>query len=319
MPMLHFLRRAGYQTILGLALLLPGLAWAQATATPADTTTYNPANTLLWRVSGPGVTGASYVFGTMHALCPEDAAMPTELTAAFQQSQQLVLELDMDAPDFNKQMRRAVQLPWPNSLRRVRKQRDYRVVRKFFKFRLHQPILPFILMKPAFVESYVYSTLLPCTPVSYEEQLMQLAQQQHKELLGLETVQQQMASLDSISYPRQMQALVKAIQEYDTYVPLMQQMVAVYQARNVDALYRFVVDPTRNPDQNEVADLAQRNQNWIPQMKTLMQAKPTFFAVGAGHLGGRTGVLQLLRQQGYQLEPVLLSKAPAAQAPTSGR
>lgn len=309
----------GVGWMVGGALLLAGPVRAQSVPPAADTATYNPANTLLWRVSGPGVAGASYVFGTMHMLCPDDAAMPTEMAAAFQETRQLVLELDMDAPGFAKQMRRAVQLPWPNSLRRVRKQRDYRVVRKFFKFRLHQPILPFILMKPAFVESYVYSTLLPCAPVSYEEQLVQLAQQQHKELLGLETIQQQMASLDSISYPRQMQALVKAIQEYDTYAPLMQQMVAVYQARNVDALYRFVHDPTRNPDQSEVADLEQRNRNWIPQMKTLMQTQPTFFAVGAGHLGGRTGVLQLLRQQGYQLEPVLLTKAPAAQAPTPAR
>ncbi|MBX0291294.1 TraB/GumN family protein [Hymenobacter sp. HSC-4F20] len=309
--MLYRFPRAYRGAFLWVMLVLPGLAFAQTQPSTLDTTVYNQGNTLLWRVSGAGLPSASYVFGTMHTLCPEDAVLPPELTTAFAQSQQLVLELELDAPGFAKQMRRAVQLPWPNSLRRVRRQRDYRVVRKFFKFRLHQPILPFVLMKPAFVEAYVYSTLLPCTPVGYEEKLMELAQAQHKELLGLETIQQQLASLDSIPYPRQMEALVKAIQAYDTYAPLMQQMVQVYRARNVDALYRFAVDPRYNPDQSEVADLAVRNQNWIPQMQALMRVRPTFFAVGAAHLGGRVGVLQRLRQQGYQVEPVLLSDSSA--------
>lgn len=305
--MKHYVRYACYVL---WWLLVAGPAGAQTPGHTLDTTTYNRGNTLLWKVTGTGLTNASYVFGTMHTLCPEDAALSAELTSAFAQSQQLVMELDMDAPTFMKQMRRAVQLPWPNSLRRVKRQRDYRVVRKFFKFRLHQPILPFVLMKPAFVESYIYSTLLPCTPVSYEEKFMEMARAQQKELLGLETIQQQMASLDTISYPRQMEALVKAIQEYDTYAPLMQQMVQMYRTQNVDALHRMLLDPRYNPDQNEVADLAKRNRNWVPQMQQLMQTHPTFFAVGAGHLGGQMGVLHLLRQQGYQVEPVF--SAPPA-------
>jgi uncharacterized protein YbaP (TraB family) len=32
--------------------------------------------------------------------------------------------------------------------------------------------------------------------------------------------------------------------------------------------------------------------------------EPTFFAVGAGHLGGNTGVIALLRKQGYTVKPV---------------
>lgn len=310
--MLACLQRACCGAILGLTLL-SGLACAHTlTPTPADTAVYNQGNTLLWRVAKLGQADISYVFGTMHTLCPDDVSLAPELISTFTQSQQLVLELDTDAPGFAKEMRRAMQLPWPNSLRRVRKQRDYRVVRKFFKFQLHQSILPFVLLKPAFVESYVYSTLLPCAPVGHEDKLMQLAQIQHKELLGLETVKQQMASWDSIPYPRQMQALVKAIKEYDTYRPLMQQMVQLYRAQNVDALYRFTTDPRYNPDQSEVADLTARNRNWIPQMQAIMQAQPTLFAVGAGHLGGGSGVLQLLRLEGYQVEPVLLNGAPAA-------
>jgi len=51
--------------------------------------------------------------------------------------------------------------------------------------------------------------------------------------------------------------------------------------------------------------LGQRNQNWIPKMRDYMQLQPTFFAVGAGHLGGNEGVIALLRKNGFQVDAVL--------------
>ena len=51
--------------------------------------------------------------------------------------------------------------------------------------------------------------------------------------------------------------------------------------------------------------LANRNAAWIPIMEKAMQTKPTFFAVGAGHLGGEKGVLSLLKKQGFVVRPVL--------------
>ena len=39
-------------------------------------------------------------------------------------------------------------------------------------------------------------------------------------------------------------------------------------------------------------------------MANMMSRQKTFFAVGAGHLGGETGVVALLRQAGYTLSPV---------------
>ena len=55
--------------------------------------------------------------------------------------------------------------------------------------------------------------------------------------------------------------------------------------------------------------LRNRNLNWIPVMSKLMATGPVFFAVGAGHLGGETGVIRLLRKQGYTLTPVSTHKS----------
>jgi uncharacterized protein YbaP (TraB family) len=50
--------------------------------------------------------------------------------------------------------------------------------------------------------------------------------------------------------------------------------------------------------------LDKRNQKWIPMIEKIVKEKPTFFAVGAGHLGGAKGVLNLLQQKGYKIENV---------------
>ena len=47
-----------------------------------------------------------------------------------------------------------------------------------------------------------------------------------------------------------------------------------------------------------------RNANWAKLMPQIMSAKPTFFAVGAGHIPGERGVLQLLQAAGYTIEGV---------------
>ena len=50
--------------------------------------------------------------------------------------------------------------------------------------------------------------------------------------------------------------------------------------------------------------LTDRNREWIPSMEEMAQEKPTFFAVGAGHLGGPEGIIILLRKAGYKVEAV---------------
>jgi uncharacterized protein YbaP (TraB family) len=50
--------------------------------------------------------------------------------------------------------------------------------------------------------------------------------------------------------------------------------------------------------------LENRNKDWIPKIEELVKAQSTFIAVGSGHLGSETGVIQLLRNAGYTVEPV---------------
>jgi uncharacterized protein YbaP (TraB family) len=50
-----------------------------------------------------------------------------------------------------------------------------------------------------------------------------------------------------------------------------------------------------------------RNNNWIPKLVDLFSKKSCFVAVGAGHLAGENGLINLLKKQGYTVEPISIN------------
>ena len=75
-----------------------------------------------------------------------------------------------------------------------------------------------------------------------------------------------------------------------------------YLKQDLDGLWQIMLEDT---DEDELDDfLYNRNRNWIVQMKDIMPQTPTMFVVGAGHLPGELGVLNLLKEEGFEVEPV---------------
>ena len=143
---------------------------------------------------------------------------------------------------------------------------------------------------------------------SYEVELMDIAKKNEMETSGLETVEYQMSVFDSIPYKAQADMLIDAIEaEKDTTTNIetqMADMIQLYKDQDLQALQQLLKSESSGMEQFEEILLNQRNRNWIPIMKTQIAEKPTFFAVGAGHLGGPEGILTLLRKEGYKLTPV---------------
>jgi hypothetical protein len=50
--------------------------------------------------------------------------------------------------------------------------------------------------------------------------------------------------------------------------------------------------------------LTNRNKNWIPKIEEMIRSKKTFIAIGAGHLPGEEGVIDLLRKKGFIVKPI---------------
>jgi uncharacterized protein YbaP (TraB family) len=85
----------------------------------------------------------------------------------------------------------------------------------------------------------------------------------------------------------------------------LQEMLDLYKTEDVAALIDFT-KKSENVMVSKYDDqlLNNRNKNWIDRITKIAQEKPTFFGVGAAHLGGEMGVIYLLRKNGFKVEPV---------------
>lgn len=78
-----------------------------------------------------------------------------------------------------------------------------------------------------------------------------------------------------------------------------------YQSEDIEAMITLM-----RTSENEISSkfetimLTERNKKWVPRIISIAKEKPTFFGVGAGHLGGENGVINLLRKAGYKVDPV---------------
>jgi uncharacterized protein YbaP (TraB family) len=260
---------------------------------------------LLWQISGNGLTKPSYLYGTIHLICPNDYFMTDSTKAAFAKTEQVYLELDMDDPSMMSKMMRTAMFSDGKKLKDYLKPEDATLLNEYFKQKNGMGIDQINGMKPFLVMSMLYMTLLSCQPQSYELTFTQMATNAKKEMLGLETVEFQMSIFDQIPYEKQAGLLADMVRKKEDSSKEFGEMVALYKAQDVEGLLKVMDESDWDFNGYEDLLLANRNAAWIPIMEKAMQAKPTFFAVGAGHLGGEKGVLSLLKKQGFTVKAVL--------------
>ena len=266
----------------------------------------NQNKSLLWEVSGNGLQQPSYIFGTIHAICPENFKLTDAVKDKLSKSERLSLEVDMDAPNFLVELQQSALLPKGTSLRGYFSDNDYTLLSDFFKTNLQIELAQLDRMKPFMLHSMLLSQLTECQAVSYEQSLMEMAQKQGKEVIGLETVSEQLSAIDEMPASVQTLMLTKMVSNMDEARQTYRDMVQLYLQQDLaglDALSREEYDDAEYKEY-EQAFLVNRNKRWIPVMEREARIQPTFFAVGAGHLTGENGLLELLREKGYTVLPV---------------
>lgn len=279
----------------------------------------NTANekTLLWEISGKKLKKPSYLYGTIHIIPKADYFMSEATKKAFDASQKVTFEInmkEMNNPMAMMSMMSKVMMPNGKRLKDLISADDYKLVKQRFDS-LGMPIQMLERIKPMFLSVMVGNDGEKMSldgdggmgkSTSYEMEFMKMGETQNKEFGGLETVEFQMGIFDSIPYEAQAEMLVKSIKGGSgSGSSDMKKMVDMYKAQDIDAMSQML----QSSEESELASyenmlIINRNRNWIPIMAKTMSEKVTFFAVGAGHLGGKEGVVNLLRKEGYSLKPL---------------
>lgn len=261
---------------------------------------------LLWEISGNGLKKKSYLLGTIHIIPAKDYYFPKHYTNAVKKTERLVMEIDVTDLLGQLEVLNMAQMPDGKKLKDLYDDATYEDMTRICRDSFGLDLEKFADMKPIFIQQQLSTTdLFGDDSKSYEMELMKMGFAMDKSFGGLETAKEQMAILDSISLQEQADMLLESIRNIDHGDGEMKKLLGFYKDQNLDSLNALFEGGESGLGDHENSLIGNRNRKWISKMEDYMKIGPTFFAVGAGHLGGDQGVINLLRRKGYTVKAVL--------------
>lgn len=255
-------------------------------------------NSLLWEISGNGLSRSSYLYGTLHIMCESDFVIKEKVKKAFDVTSKLALEIDYDDPSELKLMQEMSVSKV--ALSTLLTPSDYKKLDILLKERVGVGANQFEHTSLNSLVSMILIKALNCNPKMYELEFLQMAQKRKMEVLGLEKVAVQIVALDAAFSPS---VMVEQSGNYDKkYFDLLTQ---TYKSEDLKSIFKIANDPKVMDEKSKPVMLYNRNSNWVKDMPAMMKNESVFFAIGAAHLPGEKGVIQLLQKAGYKVQPII--------------
>lgn len=265
-------------------------------------------NTLLWRITGNHLAAPSYLFGTIHMICGDDIRVSDSLRSAIGKADHVYLELDMDNMLEMMSAMTRMKMRDDTTLSQLLTEEEYNRVKDFFK--KQGSMMPFSMMeqyKPMITASTLMQSAMTCeNAIAMEQLIMEEAKDHNVSIKGLESMAYQMSIFDSIPYKIQAKQLLEYVDQFhnDSQSKEFQKLSDAYKAQELSKLETIINNDQSGLEKYADILLYNRNRNWVKKLETLLPQQKLVIAVGAGHLPGEKGLINLLRKAGYKVEPV---------------
>lgn len=280
---------------------------------------------LLYKISGNGLEKPSYIIGTHHLANVGFVNQINGVTEALTETDQVYGELVWDTMtniDSLKAVQNAMTLPAGKTIKDYLTPDEYKRLDAFMVAKmgtgLSNPMVvskmgnltPMALVTQFQLLLFMTKHMGEFDPSSTFDQYFQAqAKKNGLPCGGLETLQKQINVLyTGKPMSRQVEELMCFIDNENFNSQMMEDLTSAFYAQNLETLKQVMdrklggkCDST--PEEEDML-INNRNADWVAKMPGIMTSKPTFFAVGAAHLPGDKGVLQLLRNAGYTIEGV---------------
>jgi len=275
---------------------------------------------ILWKITPPDGAAPSYLFGTIHVSDPRVTKLPAEAEVAFDKAKVVALELK-EAADPKKIVTAMaghlglMLLPAGKSLTGMLDDNSEEPVVKAALGKLGLPLSALDKMRPWVVATMLSiprceQTRAAKTEGALDTRLAKQALKDGKTLVGLETIGDQLEAFNAISLDMQKTFLVDTARVYDKVDDVFETLIELYLAHDVAALTPLMATITGKADYAEEmsgfneALIERRNHHMATAAAPLIDKGDAFIAVGALHLPGKSGLVALLREAGYKVEPV---------------
>ena len=261
----------------------------------------------LWQLDGE--ENRIYMLGSIHLLREQDYPIPSRLYEAYEDADVLIMELDMD--DLDPVEGQVL----TNELGLIQDDRTLSDLMGTDLYREAESLaaaaqIPIALLaksEPWYAAMNVEIMLLMRMGFNpqfgIETHFQGMASGDGKEILGFETMRQQLEFLDGLSAQAQRDMLMQALKEGIDLDELMDTMIGAWRTGDVQFMEdNLLADMENYPELNEVIVVA-RNRDWVTQIEALLDDQEDYLIiVGTLHLVGDDGVPNMLEARGYQVE-----------------
>jgi hypothetical protein len=265
------------------------------------------SQSLLWKVTGKDIKSPSYIYGTIHIQDKRVFSFDETVSNAFNSCNAFAMEILMDEIDRDEIM--DAMLMDDNSLDKLLTKEEYYILDSVVKAMTGSGIFIYNKMKPFFLSSQLMQMNIPQDmELALDLHFLKMARDANKLCFGVEKFQDQINAIDAISLEDQAQMLFEGLTDTsgNQSVESLDKMLTEYMNFNLDAMFEMSND-TSLPAEFNKAFLIDRNVGMVKNFVKIAKKQSLFCAVGAAHLPGKTGVIELLRKKGYTVEPVIFN------------
>lgn len=265
---------------------------------------------LLYEISGNGLNQSSYLFGTHHMVPVETATKIDGVFRAFNDCSTVIGEFVDDNPE-EMQRQILVSSKMDESIFKLLTSEEEALIDSALQAELGLTLANVKYMRPNVIamiyEMTVRERVLKSKvgDMAMDSYFQVAGSELGKAVHGLETVDDQLKMLlRSIPIERQAEILVETIRNADYIITENAKLDSLYLKGDLEVLYDLLIESEDMTEAEKFLLVDERNQDWLPKIEEHIKQEPCFIAVGALHLPGNDGLINLLRKAGYKVKAV---------------
>ena len=265
---------------------------------------------LLYEISGGGLEKSSYLFGTHHMVPVETATKIEGVFRAFNDCSVVIGEFVDDNPEeMQRQILAASKME--ESIFKLLTSEEKALIDSALQAELGLTLANVQYMRPNVIamiyEMTVRERVLKSQAgdMAMDSYFQVAGSELGKSVYGLETVDDQLKMLlRSITVERQAEILVETIRNANDIITENAKLDSLYVKGDLEGLYEMLIEAEDMTEAEKFLLVDERNHDWLPKIEEHIKQEACFIAVGALHLPGNDGLINLLRKAGYKVKAV---------------
>lgn len=261
----------------------------------------------LWKIRSNKNT--VYILGSAHFLKKENYPLKPAIEQAYTNTKKLVLEIDLQNAAQEKSqgliLQRGLYDDGRTLQRAVSREIFSLVEKRAQEFGL--PVAALDRFKPWSAAMTLLA--LKLNKLGFDQKygvdwhFFERAKGDQKDVLGLETFEYQIGIFDQMSPADQEQMLGRTLKDLDLLEKDLDRLIQAWLAGNVKTMEALLLESFREYPKMYEKLLVDRNRHWLPHIENyLSQSEPYLIVVGAAHLVGKDGLIELLKERGYSAQ-----------------